>query len=110
MGEPDVFVNEETGETMSLASYVAEQRRLERDVTRLDVAIETHKEGLKAAKDGRERAIRDLRSTIREIKFLRGDRKKSRRRSKTKKGAPAKGGKITGGDVSTRVTDIRRRS
>lgn len=93
MADPDVFVNEDTGETMSLASYIADQRRIERDITRLDVAIETHKEGLKAAKDGRERAFRDLRSTIREIKFLRGEGKKARRRR---------------GDVSTSRPEVKK--
>lgn len=92
MAEPDVFVNEETGETLTLASYVSQQQRIERDITRLDVVIETHKEGLKAAKDGRERAVRDLRSTIREIKFLSGARKKAKRRG-AKKTIPPNGGK-----------------
>ncbi len=83
MGDADVLVNEGTGETMSLTEYIAQQREIERDIMRLDAAIETHKEALKAAKDGKEKAVRDLRATVREIK-MRGLQGK-RRRSKTRK-------------------------
>lgn len=82
MSDPEIFVNESSGETLTLDDFLAEQRRIERDMTRLDVAIETHKEALKAAKDGKEKAVRDLRATIREIKLrTRGAKKAARRRS-----------------------------
>lgn len=87
MDEPDVFVNQDTGETLTLAGYIDQQRDIEREITRLDVAIETHREALKACKDGREKAVRDLRATVREIKILgakrRGAAKRAKRRVET---------------------------
>lgn len=83
MGDPDVFVNEDTGETMTLADYIAQQRMIERDIMRLDAAIDTHKEALKAAKDGKDKAVRDLRATVREIKILGSET--TRRRARKRK-------------------------
>jgi hypothetical protein len=71
------LVNEATGEVMTLVDYLAQQRDIEREITRLDAAIETHKECLKAAKDGKDKAVRDLRACIRESKML-GAAKRSR--------------------------------
>lgn len=85
MADVDVFVNEDSGETLTLAEYIARQRDIERDIMRLDAAIETHKESLKAAKDGKDKAVRDLRATVREIKILGAET--TRRRRSRKKGA-----------------------
>lgn len=64
------YVVEQTGETLTFREVLAQQRRLEREITRCDVAIETHKESLKAAKDARDKAVRDLRVLVRELKEL----------------------------------------
>jgi hypothetical protein len=66
------LMNEETGEVLTLADYLAQQREIEREILRLDSAIEMHRESLKAAKDGQKKAYRDLRATVREIKVLGG--------------------------------------
>jgi hypothetical protein len=82
MAEPDVFVNEDSGETLTLAEHLARQREIEREITRMDVAIETHKNALKAVKGDRDKAFSDLRATVREIKLLGVEiaRPRSRRR------------------------------
>lgn len=64
------FVNEQTGETMSLADYVAQQRSIEREITRFDDAIASLRADLKAAKGAREKALGHLRATVREMKIL----------------------------------------
>lgn len=82
MTEPDVFVNQDTGETLTLAGYVAQQRQLEREILRLDGAIDTLKNSLKSAKGDRDKAIHDLRSTVREIKILGTETGKPKRRAR----------------------------
>ena len=64
------LVNELTGETSTPAQYIAELRRLEREVTRLDDVLAGLKAELKAAKQGREKAVAIFRSAVREIKEL----------------------------------------
>jgi phosphoenolpyruvate-protein kinase (PTS system EI component) len=64
------FLNEQTGETLTLDDYLAQQRHLEREITRFDAAIANLRADLSAAKKGKERAYADLRATVREIKAL----------------------------------------
>ena len=68
------LVHEDTGEVLSVAEYVALQRAQERVIHRLDQAIAQLKVNLKAAKDGRDAAIQDLRATAREMKLVTGAR------------------------------------
>jgi hypothetical protein len=82
------LMNEETGEVLTLTDYLAQQQEIEREILRLDSAIEMHRESLKAAKDGQKKAYRDLRATVREIKILGGDAKspaRARRKLKARK-------------------------
>jgi predicted RNA-binding protein len=77
------LMNEETGEVVTLADYLAQQREIEREITRLDAAIDTHKECLKAAKDGKDKAVRDLRASIRESKMLDAAKRAGRKKTRT---------------------------
>lgn len=64
----DTLVNELTGETSSPAELLADLKRREREVTRMDDVITTLSGELKAAKKDREKAVAQLRSAIREVK------------------------------------------
>ena len=85
MSELDVFVNEDTGETMTLGDYIAQQRDLEREILRLDGAIDALKNSLKSAKGDRDKAIYDLRATVRQAKILGAESTRRARRKAAKK-------------------------
>jgi hypothetical protein len=79
MATEEKFVNELTAEAMTPAEFVASLRVMERAVQRLDDTIASLRAELKAAKQGRDRAVSDMRSAIREIKELEKARRKSAR-------------------------------
>ena len=62
------LVNELTGETSTPTEYIASLRRLEREVTRMDDVLTTLKAEVKVARQGRDKAVAELRAAIREIK------------------------------------------
>lgn len=63
------LVNEMTGETMTLAEYVAQSRQLEKDIFRLDRTIDDLKSSLKSAKEDHMKAVSALRANAREIRL-----------------------------------------
>lgn len=78
------FVNQETGEVTESPEYLATLHSLEREIGRLDVTIAKLKGNLKAAKEGREQAVNDFRCAVREVKLLRAEVRRARRRGKGK--------------------------
>lgn len=63
-------VNERTGVVEQPSEYVANLRALEVSVQRFDDDIASFKADLKTAREGREKAVAQLRSAIREGKVL----------------------------------------
>lgn len=67
---PEMIVVEQTGESFdSPSDYLAHQRRLEREIHRMDDAIASFKAELSSAKKEREQRVGELRTLIREAKI-----------------------------------------
>lgn len=78
------LVNTTSGEVLTLADYLAAARGIEQEIGKLDHAIAATKEELKDMKVGREKAVRELRAIVREIKVLgrTAAKRRGRRRGK----------------------------
>lgn len=100
MAEPDVLVNHDTGETWTLAEYIDEQKRIDLDILRIDAAIETHRAGMKAGKEAKEKAYRDLRAVIRAIALLKAAERRAHAAERrenprgSQKALPARRGRV----------------
>ncbi len=72
------LLNPTTGEVVTLEDHLAAARTAEHEIGKLDRAIVSTKEELKDMKVGREKAVRELRAIVREIKVLSGSRGRRR--------------------------------
>ena len=66
----DSIVNQQTGAIETPGEYVSNLREVELNIQRADDLIDTLKGQLKAARDGREELVTQLRAAVREGKVL----------------------------------------